>query len=66
MALSGLCQVTDEDDKQEIARLEQVNEQLEDSLERCRDLLQEYRSRLAANTNTELDPSEDDQQGQSG
>ena len=58
--------MTDKDDKQEIARLEQVNEQLEDSLERCRELLHEYRSKLAANTNTEVDPSEDDQQGQSG
>ena len=61
-----MCRVTDKDDKQEIARLEQVNEQLEGSLERCRELLQEYRSKLAANTNTEVDPSEDDQQEQSG
>lgn len=58
--------MTDEDDKQEIARLEQVNEQLEDSLERCRELLQEYRSKLAANTNTAVDPLDDDQQEQSG
>lgn len=50
------------DDKQEIARLEQVNEQLEDSLERCRELLQEYRAKLAANTNTEADFSKEDQQ----
>ena len=49
------------DDKQEIARLEQVNEQLEDSLERCRELLQEYRAKLAANTNTEADFSKEDQ-----
>ena len=62
----GLCRVTDKDDKQEIARLEQVNEQLEDSLERCRELLQEYRSKLAANTNTEVDSSKDNQQEQSG
>ena len=57
--------MTDKDDKQEIARLEQVNEQLEDSLERCRELLQEYRSKLAANTNTEVDLSENGQQEQS-
>ena len=49
-----------DDDKQEIARLEQVNEQLEDSLERCRELLIEYRSKLAANTNTKPEAAQRD------
>jgi hypothetical protein len=40
-----------DDDKREIARLEQVNEHLEDSLQRCRELLNDYRSKLAANVN---------------
>lgn len=62
----GFYRVTEDDDKREIARLEQVNEQLEGSLERCRELLQEYRSKLAANTNTAESPSEDNQRERSG
>jgi hypothetical protein len=54
-------------DKSEIARLEEVNERLEDSLERCRKLLKEYRSKLAANANDEPEADEDeDGQKQSG
>ena len=49
-----------DEDKSEIARLEQVNERLEDSLERCRELLKEYRSKLAANANDEPEPDEDE------
>jgi hypothetical protein len=52
-------------DKSEIARLEEVNERLEDSLDRCRELLKEYRSKLAANANDEPEPDEDGQK-QSG
>lgn len=36
-----------DDDKQKIAQLELVNGKLEDSLERCRKLLNDYRSKLA-------------------
>ncbi|MCH8615965.1 hypothetical protein LZ016_07615 [Sphingomonas sp. SM33] len=50
-------------DKSEIARLEEVNERLEDSLDRCRELLKEYRSKLAANANDEPE-SEPDEDGQ--
>ena len=50
-----------DDDKKKIAHLEQVNEELEDSLGRCRKLLNDYRSKLAANLNDLLDPDEDGQ-----
>jgi hypothetical protein len=43
--------VSKKTDKQEIAQLEQVNAQLTNSLERCRELLADCRSKLAANTN---------------
>jgi len=52
-------------DKSEIARLEEVNERLEDSLERCRELLKKYRSKLAANANDEPESRPDeDEEGQ--
>ena len=53
--------VTDEGDKQKIAHLEQVNEELEESLGRCREMLNDYRSKLAANLNDKADPDEDEQ-----
>ena len=53
--------MTGDDDKQRIARLEQVNEELEKSLGRCRKMLDEYRSKLAANLNDEPGADEDEQ-----
>lgn len=53
--------MTDDDDKQKIAHLEQVNEELEESLGRCREMLNDYRSKLAANVNDKADPDEDEQ-----
>ena len=53
--------MTDEGDKQKIAHLEQVNEELEESLGRCREMLNDYRSKLAANLNDKADPDEDEQ-----
>jgi hypothetical protein len=38
-------------DKGEIARLERLNADLTRSLKRCRELLDQWRSRLAANNN---------------
>jgi hypothetical protein len=35
----------------EVARLERLNEQLGESLKRCRDMLHDYQARLAANSN---------------
>lgn len=54
-----------DDDKKKIAHLEQVNEDLEESLGRCRELLNDYRSKLAANVNDAPDLNEDGQ-AQSG
>jgi hypothetical protein len=48
-------------DKEKIAHLEQVNEQLEDSLARCREMLNDYRSKLAANVNDAVGPGDDRQ-----
>jgi hypothetical protein len=42
------------------AHLERINEELNHSLERCRDLLKTHRSRLAANSN-EVEPSDDEE-----
>jgi len=53
--------VTDDEDKQKIAHLEQVNEQLEGSLGRCREMLNDYRAKLAANANDVPSPDEDEQ-----
>jgi hypothetical protein len=49
-----------QDDKQELVRLERLNEELSDSLEKCRSLLDEARSKLAANGN-EPEAAEKDQ-----
>ena len=38
-----------EEENQEIVRLERLNLQLEDSLQRCRSMLRDYRSKLTAN-----------------
>ena len=45
--------VSDQHDKQEIANLERINAQLTRGLERCRFLLADCRSKLAANSNEE-------------
>lgn len=53
------------DDKQDVAELEQLNAELTQSLARCRKLLFDCRSQLAANTNMPelLDDDEDQQRG---
>ena len=43
--------VTDRQDQDERAELQRVNEQLKESLARCRFMLSEARSKLAANSN---------------
>lgn len=43
--------MSDHDDNQEVARLERLNEELSDSLRRCRMLLRDYGARIAANSN---------------
>ena len=43
--------MSEQEDKQEIAELEQLDRELTRSLQRCRKLLFDCRSQLAANTN---------------
>jgi hypothetical protein len=45
--------VSEQKDKQDITALEQVNAELSDSLDRCRALLRDCRTKLAANSNDE-------------
>ncbi|QNP46231.1 hypothetical protein H9L14_03055 [Sphingomonas sediminicola] len=44
-----------------MARLRELNSELEDSIKRCRAILNDCRKRLAANTNSP-DPSEKDEE----
>jgi hypothetical protein len=43
--------VSDQGDKQEIANLERVNDDLTRSLKLCHSMLDDYRAKLAANSN---------------
>jgi hypothetical protein len=43
--------VTTQNDNKETANLERLNEELTNSLSRCRELVSECRERLAANSN---------------
>jgi hypothetical protein len=54
-----------QDDKQELIRLERINEKLSESLEKCRSLLDECRSKLAANGN-EPERAEDEKDTRAG
>jgi len=58
--------VSNQDDKQEIAELRELNEELTDSLRRCRVILKDCRDRLAANSNEVGEPEERDDLSQSG
>lgn len=56
--------MSDQGDKQEIANLERVNADLTRSLRLCHSILDDYRTRLAANSNdpatvNELDEDQD-------
>jgi len=46
------------DDPEEVARLERLNEELSNSLKRCRTLLHDCEARLAANSNEAETPDE--------
>jgi len=52
--------VTHPEDKQDIAELDELNHQLSASIDRCRFLLDDCRSKLAANAN-EKDAANDDE-----
>jgi len=53
--------VSGEGRSKEIARLERLNSELESSLQRCRDLLRDCRSKLAANANDTASPEDDEE-----
>jgi hypothetical protein len=44
------------DDSEQLARLERLNQDLSESLKRCRTLLHDYEVRLAANSNDPPSP----------
>lgn len=50
--------MSNQQDEREIAHLERLNADLSQSLQRCRALLKDCRSRLAANSNDETHPPE--------
>ena len=58
--------MSDQKDNQEIAHLEQVNAELTRSLKRCRVLLDDCRSKLAANSNERetADNDDEDEEGE--
>jgi hypothetical protein len=56
--------VSDQQDNPEIARLTKVNADLRRSLVRCRALVEECRSKLAANSNEPFMFSNDDEEEQ--
>jgi len=49
---------TNDERDDERAHLERINDELNHSLERCRDLLKSHRSQLAANSNDDEAPDE--------
>ena len=53
--------MSDKDKSDQVARLERLNEELGQSLKRCRDMLHDYQAKLAANLNEPEDPDEDDE-----
>lgn len=57
--------MADQQDKQEVAELERLNAELAQSLRRCRKLLFDCRSQLAANSNMPelLDEEGDEKRG---
>jgi len=48
--------VSDKDGREQVARLERLNETLSDSLRRCRELLDGYEARFAGNSNGAENP----------
>ena len=47
----GYSRMSPDDNKQELDRLQQLNDELSSSLKRCRRLLHDYEVRLTANSN---------------
>ena len=51
--------MSNEDEKEEVARLERLNDDLRRSLRRCRDMMHEYEVRLTANSNEPNSPADE-------
>jgi hypothetical protein len=58
--LGGLGFLVSTDDENEVARLKELNSELESSIKRCRAILNDCRKRLAANTNELESPERDE------
>jgi hypothetical protein len=58
--------VSNQDDNQEIEELRELNQELTDSLRRCRTILKDCRERLAANSNETVEPEQGDSLSRSG
>jgi hypothetical protein len=58
--------VSNQDDKQEIAELSELNQELTAGIKRCRTILNDCRERLAANSNEIGDPDKSEGLSQSG
>jgi hypothetical protein len=58
--------VSNQDDRQEIEDLRELNQELTDSLRRCRSILKDCRDHLAANSNEVVDREERDGLSRSG
>lgn len=56
--------MSDQNDRDEVVRLQELNSELKGSLERCRRILRDCRERLAANSNEE--PPEEDEETRLG
>lgn len=52
--------MTDPEDRQDSSELDELNEQLSASIDRCRFLLDDCRSKLAANSNNKNAAEEDE------
>ena len=53
--------MSDQSDKEEIVRLQELNSELSESLNRCRRILRDCREMLAANSNEAELPEEDEE-----
>ena len=58
--------VSDQQDNSEIAHLQEVNAELTRSLERCRELVDDCRHKLAANSNEPMLFDNDDEEQEKG
>jgi hypothetical protein len=56
--------MSENDENEEVARLERLNDDLKGSLRRCRDMLHDYEVRLTANSNEPIAPAAERESGE--